>query len=45
MNCPAHPWAEPTGLPCTRTDPHQTGHTFEASWCADAHDVERGEDA
>ena len=31
MNCTAHIWNEPTGLACTRLDPHDVGHIFETS--------------
>lgn len=28
------------GLPCTRTDPHATGHTYQASDAPDRHTEE-----
>lgn len=32
-------------LVCDRTDPHQTGHTYAASWAADGtHDDITGDD-
>lgn len=26
--CTHRLWDDPAGLPCTRTDPHHTGHTY-----------------
>ncbi len=43
--CDAHPWGEPIGLDCQRTDSHVTGHSFVATWAPDRHDFERDEDS
>lgn len=31
-----HRLGDRTGLLCTRTDEHETGHTYRASWAPDA---------
>lgn len=35
MTCDHHLLNDPTGLPCTRTDPHQSGHTYVSTSATD----------
>ena len=31
MTCDHRLWGDPTGLACSRTDPHDTGHVYKPS--------------
>jgi hypothetical protein len=39
MTCHSHPWGDPMGLACLRTDPHTSGHIYSGTWAPDAHDT------
>jgi hypothetical protein len=38
MTCHSHPWGDPMGLACLRTDAHVAGHVYGAAWAPDSHD-------
>jgi hypothetical protein len=38
MTCHSHPFGDPMGLACIRTDRHTTGHIYQSAWASDAHD-------